>query len=110
MVKIANNPAERQWEAFLDGELAGYAEYRTRPGRIVFTHTVVDPQFEGKGIGSALVKTAVRDAVANELRILPTCPFVRTWLKRHPEYQAWVDWPTESATREDATKDDPTAS
>ena len=93
MVEIVNNTAEREWEAFLDGQLAGYAEYRTRPGRIVFTHTVVDPQFEGKGIGTALAKTAVEDAVANELRITPVCPFVRAWLKRHPEFHESVDWP-----------------
>lgn len=104
MVDIVNNSAEREWEAFLDGELAGYAEYRTRPGRIVFTHTVVDPQFEGKGIGTELARTAVEDAVSNALRIVPICPFVRAWLKRHPEYHAWVDWPAERATREDATQ------
>jgi predicted GNAT family acetyltransferase len=95
VVDIANNEADSQWEARLDGELAGYSEYRRRPGRIVFTHTVVEPRFEGKGIGSALVRTEVDDAVANELRIRPICPFVRAWLKRHPEYHGWVDWPAE---------------
>jgi len=95
VVDIVNNAADRQWEASLDGQLAGYSQYRTRPGRIVFTHTVVDPQFEGKGIGTALAKTAVADAVANDLRITPLCPFVRAWLKRHPEFDASVDWPPE---------------
>jgi predicted GNAT family acetyltransferase len=93
VVEIINNAAENKWEALVDGQVAGYSEYRLRPGRIVFTHTVVDPRFEGQGIGTALAKAAVEDAVANELRILPICPFIRAWLKRHPDYNAWVDWP-----------------
>jgi predicted GNAT family acetyltransferase len=103
VAEITNNVAAGQWEARLEGELAGYAEYRTRPGRVVFTHTVVEPRFEGRGIASTLITTAVEDAIANEWRITPICPFVRAWLKRHPEHHAWVDWPPEKPTeRHDA--------
>ena len=94
MVEIVNNDAARQWEARVDGELAGYAEYRTQRGRAIFTHTVVEPRFEGQGIGTALAKAAVEDAIGRGLRITPYCPFIRAWLKRHPDYDAHVDWPT----------------
>ncbi|HUP82641.1 MAG TPA: GNAT family N-acetyltransferase [Candidatus Limnocylindria bacterium] len=93
MLEIANNAAEKRWEARLDGELAGYAEYRASPRRVVFTHTVVEPRFEGRGIGSGLAKTALDAAVAAGQRIVPYCPFVSAYLRRHHEYEMNVDWP-----------------
>jgi predicted GNAT family acetyltransferase len=93
VLEIANNVAERRWEARLDGELAGYAEYGASPSRVVFTHTVVEPQLEGRGIGSALAKTALDAALAAGQRIVPYCPFISAYLRRHHEYDASVDWP-----------------
>ena len=95
MLEIANDEAARRWQARLDGELAGYAEYRLLRGRIMFTHTVVEPRFEGRGIASRLARAALDSAVALELRIIPRCPFIRAYLEGHPEYAAWVDWPAE---------------
>ena len=93
MLEITNNVAERRWEARLDGELAGYAEYGASPSRVAFTHTVVDPQFEGRGIGSGLAKAALDAAMADGKRIVPYCPFISAYLRRHHEYDASVDWP-----------------
>ena len=93
MLDITNNEADGRWEARLDGELAGYAEYGVSPSRVVFTHTVVEPQFEGRGIGTALAKTALDAAVARGQRIVPYCPFISAYLRRHREYDASVDWP-----------------
>lgn len=93
MLDIVNNEVARRWEARLDGELAGYVEYRPARGRITFTHTVVEPRFEGRGIASRLARAALDAAVALELRIIPRCPFISAYLERHPEYAASVDWP-----------------
>ena len=93
MLEIVNDEAARRWVARLDGELAGYAEYRTGRGRIVFTHTVVEPQFEGRGIGSGLARAALEAALSAEQRIVPYCPFITVYLRRHHEYDEWVDWP-----------------
>ena len=97
MLEITNDEAAGRWEARLDGEVAGYSEYRTRRGRVIFTHTVVEPQFEGRGIGSGLAKTALDAAVAAGQRIVPYCPFVSAYLRRHHEYDAWIDWPPRKA-------------
>ena len=91
--EIVDNPAARRWEARLGGEVAGYAEYRTLPGRVIFTHTVVEPRFEGRGIGTRLARTVLDDAVARGLRITPHCPFIRAYLERHAQYDDWVDLP-----------------
>lgn len=71
-----------------DGDLMGFAEYELTDHTIVFTHTVVDPAFEGRGVGSALVRHAL-DAVRadGELQVVPRCPFVAAWIERHPAYR-----------------------
>lgn len=94
MIELRDNPEGRRWEALLDGEVVGYSEYRRTSSRIIFTHTVVDPDFEGRGIASRLAQTAVDDAIEHGLRITPYCPFVRAYLERHREYAESVDMPT----------------
>ena len=88
---ITDNPALNRYEARLDGRLAGFAEYRLTDTLIVFTHTEVDPSFEGKGIGGALARFAL-DAVraAGSREVLPRCPFIKAWIDKHPDYLGLV--------------------
>ena len=90
-VVTSNNPEASRYEARLDGELAGFAEYLLRDGQIVFTHTVVADAFEGRGVGSALVRAALDDVrETGGLAVVPRCPFVKTWIEKHPDYQPLV--------------------
>ncbi|QAY72316.1 N-acetyltransferase [Agromyces protaetiae] len=74
----------------VDGVTAGFSAFEEEPGRVVFTHTVVKPEFEGMGIGSRLAKAALDDVVARGLVIVPVCPFIHAYLRRHSEYAASV--------------------
>jgi uncharacterized protein len=58
-------------------------EYRRRPGLIAFTHTLIDPRFEGQGLASRLVRTALSEARAAGLAVLPS--FVRGYIAEHSE-------------------------
>lgn len=86
-VTVRDNPQESRFEAYVDGRLAGISAYLLSDGVITFTHTEVDDAFEGQGVGSSLVRQAL-DAVRadGELRVRPSCPFVRAWIDRHPDY------------------------
>jgi predicted GNAT family acetyltransferase len=92
--EVVNNAAAGRWEARAGDDVLGYAEYHESPGQVVFTHTVVEPEHEGKGIGSRLARTALDDAVERKLRITPVCPFIRSYLRRHEEYGDTVDMPS----------------
>lgn len=92
-LRIEDDPANNRYKVWLGDEVAGYSDYESEPGRVVFTHTVVRPRFEGRGIGSRLAKYAVDDARERGLRITPVCPFIRSWLERHDEYDSIVDFP-----------------
>ena len=69
------------------GELAGVLTYQLTGAIIAYTHTQVDPRFEGQGAGSALARAAMDDARAKNRTVVPICPFLRGWLDEHPEYE-----------------------
>ena len=93
---VVDVPEANRFEIHVDGRLAGFAEYSTRPdgahpGLLVFTHTEVDEAFGGRGLGSTLVRAALDTARDRGVPIRPDCPFVRTYVERHPdEYLALV--------------------
>jgi len=92
-IEFTDKPEQRRWEVTDSNVVVAYAEYRTAPGRMIFTHTVVEPAFEGHGLGTRLARHVLDDAVARGLRITPRCPFIRSYIERHPQYLAWVDMP-----------------
>jgi uncharacterized protein len=53
---------------------------------VVLIHTDIDPAFEGHGLGSRIVAGALDDIRARGLSVVPSCSFVRSYLRRHPEY------------------------
>jgi predicted GNAT family acetyltransferase len=83
---VVDNPAEQRYEIRQDGHLLGFSAYQRADRLIVFTHTEVEPGHEGQGIGGRLVKGALDDVRAQSLPVLPICPFVQTWMRRHPDY------------------------
>ena len=83
---MRDNPGERRYELFVDGELVGELVYRLRgDSAITLLHTEVSPSVEGQGLGGRLVAYALDDIRARGLRVAPVCPFVRAYLRRHPE-------------------------
>jgi len=87
-LEVTHNAVLNRYEAQQDGVLAGFAGYQLGPELVVFTHTEVEPAFEGRGIGSALVRFALDDVRANrpDLKVVPLCSFVKSWIQHHPDY------------------------
>jgi len=82
---VHDNERELRYELTRDGEVLGFILYRRRPGEVVLVHTDVDPAYEGQGLGSFLVQGALDDLRGRGLGVVPLCPFVREYLRRHPE-------------------------
>ena len=85
-VEVTDNPDKARFEILADGELAGFVLYHLRGNEIAFTHSETDDRFRGHGLASQLVRTALEEARARHLAVLPYCPFVRSWISEHPEY------------------------
>jgi uncharacterized protein len=85
-ITVVDATGDSRFEIRVDGETAGFAAYHRRPGVIAFTHTEIDPRFEGQGLASQLIKTALSEARAEGAAVLPFCPFVRSYIAGHGEY------------------------
>ncbi|SJN10022.1 hypothetical protein FM113_08005 [Leucobacter sp. 7(1)] len=94
-IHVTHEPEQSRFAITVDGELAGFAEYRSRAGgtKRDFMHTEVDPNFGGRGLGGTLVSAALESTRAAGLTIIPRCPFVAAWLRRHPDFTGTVEWP-----------------
>lgn len=83
---IHHNTAQRRFEITLDGRAAELT-YHLDAERITFAHTGVPAEFQGRGIGGMLVKAGLEFAEEQNLKVIPLCSFVATYIERHPQYQ-----------------------
>ncbi|MGV9389644.1 GNAT family N-acetyltransferase [Streptomyces olivaceus] len=83
--------AERRYEILVDGERAGLTAYRDLGAQRVFFHTEVDEAFAGRGLAPQLVQQALAEVRASGMRIVPVCPYVAKFLKRHDEFADITD-------------------
>lgn len=84
---IRDNAERHRFELTVDGHLAR-AEYVIEGDVITFTHTIVPPALEGRGIAGRLIRHGLSEARARGLRVVPQCPFVAAYIRKHPE---WAD-------------------
>jgi predicted GNAT family acetyltransferase len=86
-ITVEHRPGEHRYELRVAGERAGELVYRDRGENVVaFLHTEIDPEVQRRGLGSALVAGALDDARERGLQVVPLCPFVDAYVRRHPEY------------------------
>ena len=86
-----DHPEARRYEIVTETRVAGFADYVPLRHRVVFTHTEIDPEFEGRGFGSRLVRAALDDVAGRGLTVTPVCPFVAEFIREHPDYAPLVD-------------------
>lgn len=87
---IVHNEAARRLE-LRAGEHLAYAEYERSGTLVTFTHTIVPPALEGRGIGTKLVAAALGWAREAGVEVVPACPFVARYIERHPEERELLD-------------------
>ena len=83
--EVVNNAALRQFELG-EGDQLSRLTYKMRgSGLIDLIHTEVPKALEGRGLANRLAAAALDYAERQSLRVIPTCPFVATYIRRHPE-------------------------
>lgn len=88
-IQVRHNQEQHRYEVEVEGKLA-ILEYRDAGGQRYYTHTEVPEALEGRGIASQMAKFVLDEAQAEQLSIVPLCPFVRGYIERHPEYKPLV--------------------
>ena len=82
---VTHNEQARQFEATVRG-LHAFLTYRQTPDRMILLHTEVPAPLEGQGLAARLTRAALDFARAHRLRVVPLCPYVADFLRRHSEY------------------------
>lgn len=95
-ITLADNPGGHRFELHVDGKLAARAEYNLLKDALMFTHTEVEPAYEGQGLGSKLAVFALDEVRKRGLHAIPMCQFIAGYIRRHPEY---LDLVTEESRR-----------
>jgi predicted GNAT family acetyltransferase len=85
VVEVVDNSSERRYEALLDGQVVGVIDYSLDGNVITLQHTIVPNQYEGQGIASSLASFALSDSRDRGRHVVPQCPFVASYITRHPE-------------------------
>jgi uncharacterized protein len=88
-LEVINNKELNRYEARVQDELA-VLEYHASSNVIILNHTEVPQQLEGRGVGSFLIKHVLDDARENQFSVVPMCPFVAAYIRRHQEYRDLV--------------------
>jgi predicted GNAT family acetyltransferase len=85
-VELRRNDAEGCYEVHVGNQRVGLATFQDLGYAVDLPHTEVHPSMNGRGLGGQLVRFALDDARAMGRKVIPSCPFVATFIKRHPEY------------------------
>ncbi len=84
-LEVIHNPTENRFEAFIDGNLAKL-DYILDDETIVMTHVGVHPDHRGRGVAGRITQVALEYAKEKSLRVIPMCPYIASYIRRHPEY------------------------
>jgi predicted GNAT family acetyltransferase len=85
--QIRHDPAEQRFSLKLGDALAVLDYHRVDASTLDYRHTFVPPRMRGRGIASALTAYALRYAREQDVKVIPSCPFVAAFVRRHPEYE-----------------------
>ena len=88
-LSLKDNTDLNRFELEVEGNIA-FLEYKRSRDWLFLIHTEVPESMEGKGVGSAIIQKTLQYAKDNNYKIVPICPFVQSFLKRHPEWNEIV--------------------
>lgn len=92
-VSTIRNDELHRYELHVGGKLAVEIRFLDEPGHVDFIHTDTAEPFQGQGLAKVLAHFALDDVVASGKRIIPNCPFMYRYLRRHDAYNQYIDWP-----------------
>lgn len=87
---VTDNAQRQRYEISLDGEVAGFLDYRSEDGLLVLVHTEIHSKFAGRGLGQALVGGVLDDLASRGQQVRIECEFAQKFVERNPKYARLV--------------------
>jgi len=85
-LELVKNETAQRFEMNVTNAVA-IIEYKQTNNKIHLIHTEVPQELEGKGAATAIIEKALAYIEKNQLKLVPLCPFVAAYIKRHPEWK-----------------------
>jgi predicted GNAT family acetyltransferase len=85
-VQVRDSSADHRFDILVDGTVAGFAAYRDRDGVVVITHSEIDPEFQGQGLGGQLAAQTLNLLRERDARVRPVCPFFADYVAKHHDW------------------------
>ncbi len=94
-IPLVKNEEKQRFEINIDGYFA-FIDYKERGDTISLVHTEAAPELAGKGAAAAVVEKTLQYISDNNKSLKPFCPYIFTYIKRHPEWKRIVstDFPS----------------
>ncbi len=89
-LELVKNEKANQFEMVVEGRTA-IINYQQNHFTITLLHTEVPPELEGKGVATAIIEKTLMYIEKNHLRLIPLCPFIVIYIKKHPEWKMILD-------------------
>lgn len=89
-IPLVKNEEKHRFEITFENHKA-FIDYKERPEKISLIHTEVEPELEGKGAATAVIEKTLAYIEQNNYKLVPLCPLVFAYIKRHPEWKRIVD-------------------
>jgi uncharacterized protein len=86
---VHDNTSAQRYEMDVAGKTA-FISYRRAGDIVVLLHAEVPQELSGRGLGKALVQATLELARSRGEKIVPRCPFIASYIKRHPHFQDLV--------------------
>lgn len=90
MTELRKNDEKSRYEILQGGQVVGFAEFRPVGDAVMLPHTEIEQGHEGEGLGSQLAKFALDNVKTEGKRVIPMCPFIAGYIRKHPEYTELV--------------------
>lgn len=89
-IPLIKNEAKKRFEIEIEGHYAfiNYGEFKDH---IALVHTETEPELAGKGAATAVIEKTLIYLESNNIKLLPFCPLVFAYIKRHPEWKRIVN-------------------
>ena len=89
-IELQKNDSKKRFEIEVDGHFA-FINFGEKANQIALVHTEAEPELAGTGAASAVVEKTLEWIESNDKTLLPFCPFVFSYIKKHPEWKRIVD-------------------
>ena len=84
------NKEEKRFVIYAEGKEV-YVKFEMKNNKMDLDHTYTNPELRGKGLAALVVRAALEFAKGNNLKVIPTCSYVRSFISKNEEYQELVD-------------------